>query len=330
MKATQVNFNFQKIIVSVGILLFGLKVWAWYVTQSVAILTDALESTVNVIMGLFGLYALYLAAQPQDENHPYGHGKIEFLSAAVEGTLISLAGGVIIWESLTRWGMSTLNSEWDTGIFLILITAIVNYILGHLSEKQGKKTGSLALISSGQHLKTDTYSTLGILVGLILMKYTGWKWLDSAIALGFGVFIGWMGYRILRNSIAGIMDEADTQLLDEIVATLEQGRQENWVDIHNLRVIKYGTHLHIDCHLTVPWYLNVHEAHQVLDTMQEIVHDRFGDEVEFFVHTDGCLPLSCGICLKQDCHARQTPFQERIQWKIENVVSNQKHRSQYQ
>lgn len=328
MKATQVNFNFQKIIVSVGILLFGLKVWAWHVTQSVAILTDALESTVNVIMGLFGLYALYLAAQPQDHNHPYGHGKIEFVSAAIEGTLISLAGGVIMWESLTNWGTSPINAQWDTGIILILITAIANYILGYFSEKQGKKSGSLALISSGQHLKTDTYSTIGILVGLVLMQWTGWRWLDTAVALGFGIFITYMGYRILRNSIAGIMDEADTQLLAEIVETLEQGRQENWVDIHNLRVIKYGTHLHIDCHLTVPWYLNVHEAHQVLDTMQDIVHNTFGDEVEFFVHTDGCLPPSCAICLKQDCPVRQAPFQERIHWKIQNVVSNKKHQIQ--
>jgi len=97
------------------------------------------------------------------------------------------------------------------------------------------------------------------------------------------------------------------------------------VDIHNLRVIKYGTQLHIDCHLTVPWYLNVHEAHEELDKLQEIIHKKFGDEVEFFVHTDGCLPFSCAICQKQDCPVRQKAFEKKIVWSIDNVVSNEKH-----
>lgn len=328
MKAAKTNFQFQKVIVGVGIALFGLKVWAWYLTDSVAILTDALESTINVVMGLFGLYALYLSAQPQDENHPYGHGKIEFLSAAIEGTLISLAGGVIIWESANSWGTSQLDQSLDLGILLISITALLNFALGYFAEKQGIKTGSLALISSGQHLKTDTYSTLGIILGLALMKWTGWMWVDSAVALAFGVFITYAGYKILRNSIAGIMDEADTQLLEEMVATLEKGRRPEWVDIHNLRVIKYGTQLHIDCHVTVPWYFNVHEAHQELDKLQAIIHQKFGDDVEFFVHTDGCLPFSCTICQKMDCTERQKAFEKRMVWTIENVVSNEKHASQ--
>lgn len=331
MKGTKANLQFQKIIVGVSVALFGLKVWAWYLTGSVAILTDALESTVNVVMGMFGLYALYLAAQPQDENHPYGHGKIEFLSAAVEGTLISLAGGVIIWESISRWSEGTIiNPTLDYGILLISLTAVINYLLGYFAEKQGKKTGSLALISSGQHLKTDTYSTIGIIVGLFLLKWTGWTWIDAAVGLIFGIIITLAGYKILRNSIAGIMDEADAELLKEIVATLEAGRRIEWVDIHNLRVIKYGTQLHIDCHLTVPWYMNVHEAHRELDELQAIIHEKFGNEVEFFVHTDGCLPFSCTICQNENCPERQKPFRERMTWTLENVVSNEKHRSQNQ
>ena len=121
------------------------------------------------------------------------------------------------------------------------------------------------------------------------------------------------------------MDEADEKLLNEMVALLNSNRQENWVDLHNLRVIKYGSVFHIDCHLTVPWYLNVHEAHKEIDKLAALVRGKFNESVELFVHSDGCLYFQCHICSKQNCHVRQHTFEKRIPWTLDNISGDKKH-----
>jgi divalent metal cation (Fe/Co/Zn/Cd) transporter len=136
------------------------------------------------------------------------------------------------------------------------------------------------------------------------------------------------GYTILRRSIAGIMDEADGKLLTQLVEILNKNRRDNWVDLHNLRVIKYGSVLHVDCHLTVPWYLNVHQAHNEIDALSALIRKEFGESLELFVHSDGCLPFSCRICQKQECTERKHNFEQRIIWTLENIQQNQKHQLQ--
>jgi divalent metal cation (Fe/Co/Zn/Cd) transporter len=121
------------------------------------------------------------------------------------------------------------------------------------------------------------------------------------------------------------MDEADMGLLKEMLHVLNANRREHWIDLHNLRVIKYGSRLHLDCHLTVPWYLNVHEAHIEVEALDKLIRQQFGDSIELFVHTDGCLPISCPICSKDDCPVRQHPFQKRLEWTLENILSDKKH-----
>jgi len=319
------NYNFQKLVAIVGVVLFIIKIVAWYITNSVAILTDALESTINVISGFIGLYSLYLSAKPKDQNHPYGHGKAEFVSAAIEGTLISVAGIVIVYEAINNLKHPHPIGSLDYGIILVAITAIVNYLIGHFAVKKGKQNNSLALVASGKHLQSDTYSTIGIIVGLILLSITKITWLDSTVALVFAVIIMVTGYKIIRNSIAGIMDEADDDLLKKVVELLQSSRRENWIDLHNLRIIKYGSTIHLDCHLTAPWYLNLHEAHNEIAALEDLVKSHFGSSVELFVHTDGCLDFSCKICDKKDCIERKHPFEKKIGWTVENISSNNKH-----
>lgn len=122
------------------------------------------------------------------------------------------------------------------------------------------------------------------------------------------------------------MDETDTELLKEMVAKLNANRRENWIDLHNLRIIKYGSRLHLDCHLTVPWYLNVHEAHREIDALSNLVKNEYGEFVELFVHSDGCLDFSCRICTKTDCNVRKHTFEKKVEWTMENISSNNKHR----
>ena len=319
------NLRIQKWVVTVAVLLFIIKMVAFWVTQSVAILTDALESTVNVIAGFIGLYSLYIAGKPRDENHPYGHGKAEFLSAAVEGTLIIVAGLVIIYESVLHFIYPKELQQLDRGIILVALTAVVNFIVGYISIRNGKKNNSLALVASGKHLQSDTWSTLGIILGLVLIKLTGLTWLDSVTAIVFAFIIMYTGYQILRHSLAGIMDEADKELLQDMLAVLNANRRTNWIDLHNLRVIKYGGQYHIDCHLTVPWYLNVIEAHKEVEELGKLIKKEFGTVFELFVHTDPCLDFSCPICTKDDCMVRQQLFKKQVEWTVENVLKDKKH-----
>lgn len=320
------NLVIQKIVVAVAILLFSIKIFAYFITSSISILTDALESIANVGAGFIGLFSLYIAAQPKDKNHPYGHGKAEFLSAGVEGSMIIIAGGTIIYASIHSILYPHPIKKLDLGMILIAITAVINFLVGYISIYRGKKNNSLALIASGRHLQSDTWSTLGIIAGLILIYFTNIIWLDGLIALVFAVIIIITGYRIIRSSIAGIMDEADLDLLQKMVRVLDRNRQENWVDLHNLRVIKYGGTLHVDCHLTVPWYLNVHEAHGEIDKLALYIKKEFGNAIELFVHSDGCLYFQCNICSKPDCPVRQKPFEKRVEWTTKNLLSDAKHR----
>ena len=319
------NFRLQLWITTLSVVLFVAKIAAYYLTHSLSILTDALESIVNVLAGFIGLFSLYVAAKPRDIDHPYGHGKAEFVSAASEGALIIAAGFLVIYETIQNIVNNNPIGKLDTGLILIGITGAVNYVAGFICLKIGRRNNSLALQASGKHLQIDTYSTIAIIAGLLIMLITHLLWLDKVIAGLMSILIIYNGYKIIRESLAGIMDEADMELLKKFVEILNKNRRENWVDLHNLRVIKYGSTLHIDCHLTVPWFINVHQAHDEVDALGKIITNMFGDAIESFVHTDGCLPFGCPICIKNDCEKRQHPFVNQLEWTLENTVSNKKH-----
>jgi cation diffusion facilitator family transporter len=327
LEASLQNIRVQRWVFGLSVTLLLCKLSAYYLTHSVAILTDALESIVNVAAGMIGLYSLYLSAKPRDIDHPYGHGKVEFLSAAAEGLMISVAGALIIIESIQQLLDPDEIRSLDTGMIVISFTALGNFVMGAVCIRTGKKNNSLALIASGKHLHSDAYSTVGILAGLLLIYFTNITWLDSVVAFLFALFILYTGLRIIRSSVAGIMDESDSALLKKLVVILDKNRSKNWVDLHNLRIIKYGSTLHVDCHVTVPWYLNVHEAHDEVEKLGKIVKQQFDHSIELFVHTDGCLPTSCPICIKDDCPVRHHSFNRRISWTVENIQLDRKHQS---
>ncbi|CAN5471362.1 cation diffusion facilitator family transporter [soil metagenome] len=319
------NIRIQQWVIVLAIALFAIKLTAYFLTTSVAVLTDALESIVNIIAGLMGLYSLYLSAKPRDDDHPYGHGKIEFVTSAIEGTMIVIAGVIIIVESIDAYFYPAEIHQLDYGIILISITGFINFIVGTICVREGKKTNSVVMLSSGKHLQSDTYSTIGIVAGLILIKMTNLLWLDSVVAIIFAVVILYTGYKIIRRSLAGIMDEADHELLQPLVTLLNSNRRENWIDLHNVRIIKFGPVLHLDGHLTVPWYLTVREAHNEIELFGKLVSQEFGESLELFIHSDGCEDFSCQICDKSDCTVRKHPLKKKIKWTIENISTNVKH-----
>lgn len=325
MKSSMQTIRMQRILVIVSVSLFVLKIVAWYITNSVAILTDALESIVNVIAGFIGLYSIILSAKPKDKEHPYGHGKVEFISSAVEGILISVAGIIIIFEAVNNLKHPHKLQHLDNGLILVAISAVINYVVGHLCVQKGRKENSPILIASGSHLKSDTYSTLGLLIGIVLLMITHYLWIDSVAALIFALIIIVTGYKIIRKSISGIMDESDQSIINQIVAVLNDHRQANWIDVHNMRVIDYAGFYHIDCHLTVPYYITIDEGHRILDSMTDLLRKHFDDKVEFFIHMDGCISSQCGLCQVEPCDQRQVSFQHEIEWTHDNMLSNKKH-----
>jgi cation diffusion facilitator family transporter len=325
LKSARQNIRIQTWVAALSVVLLVTKLVAYFLTGSVAILTDALEGIVNVVAGFFGLYSLHLSAKPRDEDHPYGHGKIEFVSAAVEGTMIVIAGIVICYTAIQQLFNPRDLQALDYGILLLGVTAILNFVAGKICIRTGTRNNSLALVASGKHLTSDTYSTIGVLIGLIVIYFTHIAWLDSAVAILFSLVILYTGYKIVRTSIAGIMDETDRALLKKMVKTLNENRRENWMDLHNLRIIKYGSTLHLDAHLTVPWYFNVHEAHHEIDELALLVRKDFGESLELFVHSDGCLEFQCRICSKQECLVRKHAQGRSVTWTVNNISSNQKH-----
>lgn len=316
---------FQKLIAVFGVILFIGKIIAWKLTNSDAVFSDAMESIVNVISAFMGLYSLYLAAKPKDEDHPYGHGKVEFVTAGIEGALIAIAGIMIIYEGINSLVTGKILNKIDWGIWIIAATAIVNYFLGYISIKKGENENSLVLIASGKHLQSDTITTLGVVISLIIVYFTKIFWIDSVVALIFGAYIIVVGYKIVRKSLSGIMDEQDPDLLNQIIKVLEDNRRIEWIDVHNMKIQQFGANLHIDAHITLPWYYSLREAHDEMEKMILLLAQNTKRSVEFNFHMDDCKTISCPVCQITDCPVRERDFVKRVKWTPENVTCVDKH-----
>lgn len=319
------NLKIQYFVTALTIVVFILKVVTYVLTHSLSVLSDTLESVVNIVATLVGSYSLFIASKPKDKDHPYGHGKAEFVSAAFQGSLIVGIGCLIIYKAIDSFIHPVSLHNLNNGIWLLVIIAVINLATALVLNGIGKKNKSLAIISSGKLFKIDFFTTASVAIGIILLLITGYQKIDAFIALFLGIYVIYDGYIIVRQSLAGIMDEADMVLLEEVITEINLSRNEKWIDLHNLRVIKYGALMHIDCHLTVPWYYNVNEAHEAVDEFTRLIKNKFGDSVEFFVHTDGCMPFSCPICTIEACEKRKSPFEKKLNWNVENVLSDSKH-----
>ena len=319
------QIRLQTSILIVGVLLMVIKFIAYLQTGSNSILTDALESIINVTAGAFTLFSIYLSNQPKDRNHPYGHGKIEYISSGIEGALIFAAGIIMIFKATYQFWHPQKLTALDFGIYLTTAAGIINYFAGIILVKSGDKYESPAMVASGKHLKTDAYSSAAMIIGLILIFFTNIFWLDNLIAILFSILICKSGYSILKNSFSGIMDEADYSLLSRIVNVFNENRDTSWIDIHNLRAIKYGSMLHVDCHVTLPWYYTVREAHIEIEQLEQLIDLEMSKKVEMFIHSDECSGFQCKICQKVNCNDRNDEFVKKIEWTLENVTVNEKH-----
>ncbi|WP_439648771.1 cation diffusion facilitator family transporter [Desertivirga brevis] len=309
---------------SLSILLMLGKFTAFFITQSNAILTDAAESIVNVLASAFAFYSIYLSSQPKDVNHPYGHGKVEFFSMFVEGILILLAGVLILFKSGYNLFFPTQVKDLFDGAIIIAVTGVLNYVMGFYMVKQSKKLNSLTLFADGKHLQTDAYSSAGLVVGLLLIYFTGIYYLDSVLSIIMGLYIIYSGYKLVRKSVGGLMDESDLAKVEQVVEILNANRHSSWIDIHNLRTQTYGHELHIDCHVTLPYYFELNKVHDEISEIDTLINMK-GLNTEFFIHTDPCLPQCCHYCRMPQCPVRSKVQTTDIEWTVENVTRNFKH-----
>ncbi|TWR26932.1 cation transporter [Mucilaginibacter achroorhodeus] len=311
-----------------GIVLMASKFSAYLLTNSNFVLTDAAESVVNVVASGFAFYSIYLASIPRDENHPYGHGKVEFFSVFIEGALIGIAGIIIILKSVYSFFNPEEIHDLLLGAIIIGSTGLINGLLGYYMIQKGKSIPSITIEADGRHLLTDTVTSAGLVVGLLLIYFTKILWLDSALSILVGGYIVFTGYKLVRRSVAGLMDETDFDVVSEVIKVLSEQRHEEWIDIHNLRAQKYGHELHIDCHLTLPNYFDLNRVHDEVKLVDKMINEKAGIRTEFFIHTDPCLPYCCHYCSMPNCPIRTEAKREDIPWTLENVMRNKKHYEQ--
>ncbi|MGI4752004.1 MAG: cation diffusion facilitator family transporter [Janthinobacterium lividum] len=308
-----------------GFILMIAKFAAYFITDSNFILTDAAESIVNVVASAFAFFSIWFSARPRDINHPYGHGKVEFFSVFLEGALIMVAGIIIIIKSFYNLFYPHEVQQLLIGALIIGITGLINGLLGFYMIRQGKIMLSLTIEADGRHLITDAVTSAGLVIGLVLMYFTKVALLDSLLSILVGLFIVYTAYKLVRKSVAGLMDEADFSMVDDILKILNQNRKEEWIDIHNLRAQRYGNELHIDCHMTLPNYFDLTRVHHEVSKADELVNQFGNIKTEFFIHADPCIPECCYYCRMPNCPIRSHEKTEDYIWDMARVAQNNKH-----
>ncbi|KFG70340.1 cation diffusion facilitator family transporter [Microvirga sp. BSC39] len=252
----------------VGTVVFVLKYAAYYITGSIALYSDALESIINVVTAVAALMAVRLSAAPADANHPYGHHKVEYFSAVLEGVLIIVAALAILREAYFGLLAPRVIDAPMQGLAINAVAGVINAAWSWALIRYGRRLRSPALVADGRHLLTDVVTSAGVIIGLLLVPLTGWAWLDSALAAMVAVNILWSGWGLIKESVGGLMDEAlpETTLIRvrEIIALNADGA----IEAHDLRTRHAGRMTFIDFHLVVPGAMSVTDAHDICDRLE--------------------------------------------------------------
>lgn len=260
-----------------GVVFFLAKIGVFAYTNSAAVLADALESTVNVVAAGAMLYTLWLSNRPPDREHPYGHGKAEFLAVALEGSMILLAGTLIIVTAFERLFSPPVPRRLDVGIYSLGIIALCGAALGVYVLWQGRRYRNIVLIADGKHLITDVVTTVGVIVGLILVHATGMNWLDPLLAMLVAGYILFTGWRLLRESMSGLMDGADVEDQAVVSAILDDEIAGGAIlGYHKVRSRHSGAFHWVDMHLQVEPGMSVRQSHDIASRIEHRIEQALG------------------------------------------------------
>lgn len=253
----KLNKRAAKISLFAGVIIFITKFSAFLVTDSTAIFSDAAESVINIVAAAVALYSIIVSSKPADEDHPYGHGKIEYFSAGFEGLLIALAGFVIIYSGISKVISGAEPTKLGFGILLIGVSSLANMVLSLYLKGVGEKTNSLTLIADAKHIMADVYTSIGIIVGLGVVIVTDMPIFDPIIAIIVAINILFTGYNLVRESVGGLMNEVDSETMELISNKIVSIRKPEWIDIHELRFWKSANNTFVDFHLVLPYFFTI-------------------------------------------------------------------------
>ncbi len=308
-----------------SLLILALKIHAARVAGSAALRSDALEGSVNVLAAAFGLGSVLFSERPADQDHPYGHGKIEYFAQAFEGGLISLAGFLILIDTVLRVIHQDPLQDLDQGLKLNVLAGFMNGILGFGIFLAGKKHHSQILISDGIHLLTDLLTTVILGVGLVLVIFTGWNWLDPLLALAVAGFLFRTGFKLVQESSNALLDAQSPELVDRIVGFLNEIPRRSVIAVHELKVQQFGRDKHVDLHVVVPEFLSIKDAHDESDRFAEDLMHKLGHHSIVHTHIDPCEREFCSECSFLDCPIRMKPFQGMPQFTAGQITRTGAH-----
>ena len=297
------------------------KITAYYITGSSAILSDAIESVVHIMATGLTLYSIILSTVPADRNHLYGHGNIEYFSAGAEGLLIVIAALTIIYFAVIDLIEGPQLQKLDTGVIIIGSAGLLNLFLGFYLVKKGKLTNSIALVADGKHVLTDSITSLGVLVALIIVLITKYILLDPIMAIFVALNIIWTGYKLMRESFGGLMNETDKALLETITQKIIGIRKSFWIDIHHFRFWKSAERIFVDLHLTLPYYFTIKQSHQQEDEISELL-TTINPNAQVVIHMDYCDEALCKFCDFIECEVRKEPRSKVVDWNTDKLLGD--------
>lgn len=314
------------ISLAVGVGMFITKITAYIITGSVAIFSDAAESVVHIAATGMALFSIILSSKPADKSHLYGHGNVEYFSAGVEGFLILLAAGVIIYEAVREIIAGPTLESLNVGIIFISAAGVVNLLLGIYLIGTGKKTNSITLVADGKHVLTDAFTSIGVLIGVILVMITSYVLLDPVLAIIIALNIIFTGYKLIRESVGGLMLETNPEILKKISDVLISMKKDYWIDIHELRYWQSGDRTFIDFHLILPYYFTIEQSHKEEKMIDEELEKNFPNlpagqsNSQIKIHFDYCNPELCKYCGYQVCQVRSEEKKIDFDWNVEKLA----------
>jgi len=297
------------------------KFGAYYLTDSKAVLSDAIESIINVVTAAFLMLSISVSSKPVDENHPYGHGKIESFSAGLEGGLIIIAAVVILIEAVPAFFYPQPPRNLGLGLYILGGAGIVNLVVGMYLLQAGRRYKSEALSADGRHLLTDFYTSAGVIIGLMLYHLSGFLWIDPFVACLVALNILIPGIKLFTNSFKNLMNEADPELLERIVQGLNNIKKPGWLYPHKLRALRSGRYHHVDLHISLPHYWTLTQVHEAEQEITRALLEAIGEEGDIMIHVDPCEPPYCPVCEVDDCSARDSYFADAPKWSVKEVTT---------
>jgi len=278
--------KFIYLAIAAAVTTISLKLLAYYLTGSVGLFSDALESFVNLIAAVIALFMITLAEKPADEEHAFGHYKAEYFSSAIEGGLIVLAAFSIIWSAIPRLIHPQPLENVGIGLLVAVGATAINLVVGLILIKNGRKNHSIALEADGRHLMTDVYTSVGVLIGIGLVKLSGWLVLDAIVAIGVALNILWAGYQLMRRSAMGLLDTGiPAEERAKIIKALEPLKSEN-LDYHSLMTRQAGQRKFVAVHVLMPGKMTIQEGHNKVEKVEKDIRGLFDAPVTVFTHLE--------------------------------------------